>query len=266
MPWGFHESTNRGGVRDEATKPLLVAALVVVVFVCGIAPISGAPKDRPGSGRVLSQVIFIHHRRAYARPPWAGGGGGGGGGKEDKGSYKYISRGMRWKVLEDVYVNPTNLDGLSQAFVVNSMAGAMDEWEAYGGTIFGNLHVDYSASFNNGALDDVNTLTFGPWPDDNVIAVTSVWGFFDGPPRFREIVETDLLFNEDYVWGDADVDDSLMDLLNIAVHEVGHCAGMGDLYEPGATLETMYGRSTEGEIIKRDLYFGDIDGIEKLYK
>lgn len=246
----------------RAIKPLLVAALVVVVFVCGIAPISGAPKDRPGSGRVLSQVVFIHHRRAYVRPAWAGGGTR----DNDKGSFTYMSRGMRWKVLEDVYVNPTNLGGMGETFVVNSMAGALDEWETYGGTIFGDLLVSYSASFNNGALDGVNTLTFGSYPDDNVIAVTSVWGYFDGPPRFREIVETDLLFNENFVWGDADIDNTLMDLLNIAVHEVGHCAGMGDLYEPGAGLETMYGYSTEGETIKRDLYIGDIAGIKKLYK
>jgi len=56
-----------------------------------------------------------------------------------------------------------------------------------------------------------------------------------------------------------------MDTQNIATHELGHAAGMGDLYETTAALETMYGYSTEGETSKRDLYFGDIAGIQNLY-
>ncbi|MHC4712488.1 MAG: matrixin family metalloprotease [Planctomycetota bacterium] len=220
---------------------VLAAALLAGLFQMGFA----ARKD----GRVLTKVTFIHYRRGHAKPPWAGGGGGKPGGKEE-GYYTYLSKGARWRVIEDFLVNPSNSEGLSNAFVADACGLAMDEWEAYGGTIFGQLYVDAGASFNDGALDGENTLSFGTWPDPNVIAVANVWGYFQGPPRSREIIEADVLFNEDFEWGDADGDPTLMDLLNIAVHEVGHAAGMGDLYETMANLETMYGYSTEGETIK----------------
>jgi hypothetical protein len=67
------------------------------------------------------------------------------------------------------------------------------------------------------------------------------------------------------VWGDAALSPEVMDIQNIATHELGHCAGMGDVYEGLAAEETMYGYSENGELKKRDLYTGDIAGITKLY-
>ena len=100
----------------------------------------------------------------------------------------------------------------------------------------------------------------------DVIAVATVWGYFTGPPSQREIVEAHILMNDDFIWGDATTDLTLMDVQNIVTHELGHCAGMGDVYQLDASEETMYGYSTEGETKKRDLYNGDITGITKLYK
>ena len=57
-----------------------------------------------------------------------------------------------------------------------------------------------------------------------------------------------------------------MDLQNILTHELGHCAGMGDLYQTDAIEETMFGYSDEGETYKRDLYKGDIAGVTNLYE
>ena len=56
-----------------------------------------------------------------------------------------------------------------------------------------------------------------------------------------------------------------MDLLNIAVHEVGHGAG---LTHPDQTCvdETMYAYAAEGETKKRTLNDGDIAGIKALYE
>ena len=51
-----------------------------------------------------------------------------------------------------------------------------------------------------------------------------------------------------------------------ATHELGHAAGMGDLYKPPASEETMFGYSEEGEVRKRNLEAGDIAGIQKLYE
>ncbi|MFQ6053626.1 MAG: matrixin family metalloprotease, partial [Candidatus Bathyarchaeia archaeon] len=107
---------------------------------------------------------------------------------------------------------------------------------------------------------------------EGVIAVTVVWGYFSGPPRQREIVEFDIMFDTDYTWGDAGDtsetmlgDTSMMDLQNIATHELGHGLDLDDLYDSSASEETMYGYSQNGETKKRTLYLGDIAGIQELY-
>ena len=70
----------------------------------------------------------------------------------------------------------------------------------------------------------------------------------------------------DFDWGDATITPTVMDLQNIATHELVHSFGLADLYSSNAILETIFGYSTEGEIIKRDLYYGDIAGIQSLYR
>ena len=52
---------------------------------------------------------------------------------------------------------------------------------------------------------------------------------------------------------------------HIETHELGHGAGLDDIYQSPAYQETMYGYSSLGETIKRDLYTGDKTGITKLY-
>ena len=163
-------------------------------------------------------------------------------------------------------MNPTNSEGLGEGFILTAVSDALEEWEDSAGEVFGPVDVDYDASYNDEETDGLNTFSFGSYGNPNVIAVTTVWGFFGGPPGQREIVEADVMFNEDFDWGDADLDETVMDLLNIATHEGGHCAGMGDLYKTQADQETMYGYSDYGEIIKRDLFIGDITGITKLYE
>ncbi len=95
-----------------------------------------------------------------------------------------------------------------------------------------------------------------------LMAVTSVWY----NKRSKQIIEFDMLFNtaSTWDWGDASHNVALMDLQNIATHELGHSIGLSDLYNV-CVQETMYGYSTEGEISKRDLYTGDIAGLRAIY-
>jgi len=109
-------------------------------------------------------------------------------------------------------------------------------------------------------LDGRNTLVWGNYPTSGVIAVTIMWY----STATKTIVEFDMVFDTDYAWS-ASGEANKMDLQNIATHELGHGAGLGDLYQNAAIQETMYGYSIEGEISKRDLYTGDKQGITKLY-
>jgi len=204
-----------------------------------------------------SQYTFIHYAKGYkpvkkVKPT-------------DNSCYSFISKDMEWKVAEDYAINPTNLQGLTEDFVINTINSAISEWEKekYSGfNIFGDFFVDYNARFVG---DDTNTVSFGDYASDGVIAVCRVSGIFRGPPSSREITEFDVMFDTDFSWGDATANSALMDLQNIATHELGHALGLGDLYNSECNTQTMYGYSWYGDIQKRDLDSGDIMGLNILY-
>jgi len=104
-------------------------------------------------------------------------------------------------------------------------------------------------------------ISFGDYPNDNVIAVTSVWFTRVG----KRIVEFDQLYNTRFTWGDATVNPAVMDLQNIATHELGHGVGLADIYSTTCSAVTMYGYSTEGETQKRTLEQPDITGLQRMY-
>lgn len=248
----------------------LVIVLIVTGVFFGLTYSSGAKPKTKGKDRILSKITFIHFRKGHAKPAWAGGGKNNKN-PEDQGLYTYLAKGAKWKVAEDILLNPVcgeNLDGSGDGLIINAVIAGLNEWEGSGDSdlsIFGDVIIDENVSYNNGEYRGSNTFSFGSYSNPGVIAVTSVWGYFTGPPSQREITEAHMLMNDDFEWGDASVDSLLMDIQNIATHEFGHWAGMGDLYEIGAGEETMYGYSAEGETKKRDLYYGDITGITDLY-
>ena len=238
---------------------LLVSFIILSSLI--LSDVVGA-KEKVDKGP-LTKRVFIHYKKPKGKPdnpgknPKAPAG--------DEGSYTYIAKGMKWKTTEDYYIKTIGApNGASQA-----IEDGMFTWDSQVDfPIFGSLWTDDNAGVNLDATDDKNVIEFEPLYDNQVIAVTYVWGYYNAPPRFREIVEVDMIFNTDgwLTWGDADSDGNVMDILNIATHELGHATGMGDLYDSNATEETMYGYSSPGETKKRDLYIGDKAGITNLYK
>jgi hypothetical protein len=112
-----------------------------------------------------------------------------------------------------------------------------------------------------GNSDGINSISYGNYPKEGVIAVTLTW-----IPRGTKIaVESDILFDTDFVWGDAKVNPEVMDLQNIATHEIGHTLGLSDIYTDSCNTVTMYGYSTEGDTGKRVLELPDITGLLRLY-
>ncbi|NIO43954.1 MAG: matrixin family metalloprotease [Candidatus Aenigmarchaeota archaeon] len=258
-------------------KKLLVFGIILTLIFGAFMVTVVTAKPTVGYKKHLEKITFIHYKRGFAKPTCNNNGvcepelgekkncaDCKNGGEETSNCYGFISRGFKWKTTEDFYINPANPDGLSSAFIKNIMIVATDEWNKYTTfNIFGSAILDNSAGW--GEYNEKNEISFGDYPQTGVIAVTNIWGYFSGPPGQREILEYDIMFDTDFTWGDATVINMTMDLQNIAVHEFGHGAGMDDLYTTSCSLETMYGYSTEGETIKRDLHTGDIIGIQKLY-
>lgn len=239
----------------------LLGFLSFLVWVLPVRAVEERPKGLDDKGP-LTKITFIHYKKNPVKPAGVG---------KDKSTscYGFLANGAKWKSNESYLINPSNLS-LNRTDVKNAIDAGVAEWERYGGNIFGTGALDNNAPYDTSTPDGLNVATFGTYPDLGVIAVTNVWGYFSGPPRTRELVEWDILFNtgSDWTWGDAtiDPDPKVMDLQNIATHELGHSGGMNDLYTTSCNLETMYGYSTEGETIKRDLNKGDIAGITALYR
>lgn len=213
----------------------------------------------------LEKIVFIHYKKGFAKPPWAGGG-------KDKPKeskcYEFLGRGVEWTELSvDYFIDPANPQGLEAGFVTSAISAGAEEWDSWtGAELFNDVYkVISDGTWDGDAPDGRNEILFGDYPQEGVIGVAVIWGYFSGPPQTRRIVEFDILFDIDFAWGDATDDSTVIDLQNIATHELGHGVGMGDLYDTVCADETMYGYSDFGEMKKRTLNTGDITGIQKLY-
>ena len=246
-------------------KNLTIGLLSILILFAAIAPVFAGERPKGVENRgSLSKVTFIHRKKMNAKPPWAGGGGN----TTNTKCYSFLSKGAKWKSVEGYVINSTNSDSLDQGYIESEVVSAIGEWNGNSlEMIFGSSSIDSTIEYDDSTADGINSISFGTYPDSGVIAVTTVWGYWGGPPKTRELVEWDMLLNtgSSWSWGDADSDESLMDVQNIVAHELGHSAGLGHP-ENTCTSETMYAYSDVGEITKRDLNSGDIKGIEELYK
>lgn len=213
---------------------------------------SQAPDRSPVIGPTwnLERVDFIHYAKspAGAKPPAA--------------TICYKLLGVKWNSFPvDYAINPANPQGLSESFVASALSVGAETWDAATSKeLFDDVYgIDYTAQY--GIQDFKNSIAFGDYPDNNAIAVTSVWFTRVG----KKIVEFDQLYNTRFDWGDTTIDVAKMDLQNIATHELGHAVGMDDIYSTSCSAVTMYGYSNYGEIQKRTLEQPDVTGLQKMY-
>lgn len=230
---------------------------VVILGVSGIFTVVMAnPAKEKIKGSDLEKIEFIHYKKEHAKPEGA---------KAPKlpACYKFLtSTKVKWTVLPVNYViNPINPQGLAETFIDGAVFNSAETWDAATSKELMNdvFTTDGTAAY--GVQNYKNAIVFGNYPTAGVIAVTAVW-YSRATGR---IVEFDMMFDTDYVWGDATVDSAKMDLQNIATHELGHAVGLADLYDGACSAVTMYGYSDYGDIQKRTLEAPDIKGLQTLY-
>jgi len=218
------------------------------------------------NGESVQGYMIIDYRKGFGHKPRHNPGPKGGGGKET--CFAFLAKGARWKVTEPYILNPTNSDGMSNAFVESSIGSSVESWDSEAAfDVFGPGSITFDTLVaDTVSPDNKNEVYFGAIEGPGSIAVTIVWGVFGGPPQNRRLVEWDMVFDgAEFRFGNADLDSSVMDLLNIGAHEVGHAAGLGHP-DDSCTEETMYRFAGFGETKKRTLNAGDIAGVKKLYK
>lgn len=233
----------------------------------------------PGTGEIVEGFAIVRYRDNHAKGG-NGKGNGGGGGKPGGGGggavcYAYLGNGAAWQTSEPWVVNPSNIDGLDEAFIFANLSEDIAKWEdAADGVVDGIEGADILGTGSSTsdvlvadmvAPDGVNEVYFADIDSPGAIGVTIVWGIFSGRPSNRRLVEWDQVYDDvDFDWAN-DGSANAMDFENIATHELGHSVGMSDLYDAACATETMYGYAAEGDIDKRDLEAGDIAGIDGLY-
>jgi hypothetical protein len=165
-----------------------------------------------------------------------------GGDKEepDTACYDFLAGSKpHWNWTEDYYYSTSELGAVS--------VWATGIWdEITSATIFG---IPLAGTYNWGIYDYKNAISYGDYPEEGVIAVTAVWF------RGKNIYEYDIMFDTDYFPGTIDLD-------TVGLHEFGHAAGLGDLYDAACVSEVMYGIYDGVDL---DLGAGDTAGIQKLY-
>ncbi|MBI2329951.1 hypothetical protein HYU94_01005, partial [Candidatus Daviesbacteria bacterium] len=203
------------------------------------------------NGRLAQGYAFIHLKDPSDKSAFAKGQGGR---KTATSCYGFLAKDARWKVNEPYILEATNSSGLSPDYIASASAVSMLTWDnqvSFG--LFGSRIDGVVDGADTTAPDGKNEIYFASISDPGTIAVTIIWGYFSGPTFARELLEYDMVFDDaDFRWGDAATDPTVMDFQNIATHELGHAAGMADLYTSSCTQETMYGYATEGETSKRD--------------
>jgi hypothetical protein len=267
----------------------LFAMLIITTILISI-PMVAAVSAKPD----VKKAIFIQRIDGFARPDGVGKPPKPNPEPEEPQLYELMGKNIKWVTpVELTYViNPTNTEEeLDYDFAYTTISASAETWDA---EVTEELFNTYSTdevsengdNYNDAQLDGSNEVFFADLPYEDAIAVCIVYYINVGPPSQRQILEFDLVFDADlvfvntntgvtydYSWGDADPDGNgigdplIMDLQNIATHELGHALGLADLYDTTSPVpeQTMYGYASAGETKKRTLEDGDKAGITVLY-
>ncbi len=176
---------------------------------------------------------------------------------------------MGWKNMPiTYYINRGGSSQISDGSDIAAVKKGFRVWSevkcaavrfSYGGEIT-SPSIGYTEGGKNyNAVIWIKSAARWPFPYD-VLATTQL--YWD--ERTGEILDADILFNDfGFKWSTSSTPPSdRYDILNTAVHEIGHLLGLDHSDRPEAT---MYFQSPSGEVKKRDLDRDDVRGICQIY-
>lgn len=187
------------------------------------------------------------------------------------GSYSsYKLTGYRWNVLNpkvQLYLNPTGTPtGLTSASSQSAIAAAANTWD---NAVAGNIFADGTTVIIDSKKVVDNPFSTTPKKDgynvngwkkfgNSFIALNRWWTNGVKVGGYYSIIESDIWYNLDYQWTTSLTtakNSNKLDLQSVALHELGHCIGMGDIYS------TTYG----GSLPPSDERTKDLEQVMNLY-
>jgi len=244
---------------------ILVGLFVILVVSSGKLisaqpddPADGQKADRPARPEKLEQIIFVHPV-GTDKPAKPGRGKKPPKDEEPKDNTYYEFWGGYLDETVEYYINP-NIGLVTAGDPVAAVNNAAEAWEVVtAADVFSYVGTTEKDWYEE---DGQNTISWVKFIPRDYIAVAVMW--YD--PNTMIIYEFDIVFNTFHRWGIEPANgDRAFDIQNIATHELGHPAGLDDLYDGIYSELTMYGYSSKGEIKKCTLEQGDIAGAQSIY-
>jgi hypothetical protein len=184
------------------------------------------------------------------------------------GNGRYGLCGYDWTYMgnpmgEDYRINPNCVDNSAgdQASQIQQMQNGMAGWNNSGADFaftYGGTSSQTDVTYNG-----TNLMYFDLTPPEGGDYIAANFHWVQG----ANMIESDIVFNDaNYTWWNGSgYCNWMMDIWNIATHELGHTLCLVDLYGGGDAQKTMYGYADHCETKKRTLHQDDINGIIAIY-
>lgn len=171
----------------------------------------------------------------------------------------YVSSGHTWGVYQvPIYVNPTNVDGLSESALESAVMAGANAWTSQSNA---NIQFYYAGRTTGTSLakNYKNEVFFRNESNGSTAAVTYWW--YDGTGH---LVDADIVFYDGgfkFFTGTTSCSNGIY-VEDVATHEFGHALGLSHTSVSGATMVSSTGWCSQNW---RTLEADDIAGIEALY-
>jgi hypothetical protein len=188
-------------------------------------------------------------------------------------SASYSLNGRKW-VQNDPQIklylkNDARLanEGLDRNVVSDTITDAANVWDdATNQNLFADTDLvrftSDPATFS-GRYDGKNVISWMPYvPGCTALASTGTWYRTTEIDGYHPIVECDIAFNSNYRWSNTG---SNIDIQSVALHELGHMIGMGDIYNKAQFYRDSRQVMHYYTGVKHSLGNGDKTGVWKLY-
>ena len=185
----------------------------------------------------------------------------------------YILTGRKWTQKDPQIKMSLTRDGnllatgLNPASALAAVSAAAETWDAATNQ---NLFSDSGASYTTATAnhyDHINAMSFTPYSTGcTALAATGVWYKTQGAVagQMYPIVESDITFNSRDKWTTTG-EKGKLDFQSVALHEMGHTIGLGDLYNRALFVKDTRQVMHYYTGVKRTLGNGDATGVWKLY-